>query len=78
MAKYTVKIKTKHDHIGNGPSKLKIVMEGDRKILQNIEFLVLNYEELEKDLGAIQRLKKYAGTVLGKGEEHFMSRREID
>jgi len=77
MENYQVKVRIVHSKT-DGPSLLIIKMKGDRKVLQGIENFALHYEELKPDLDAVKRLKKFAGITIGKSEEHFMSRREID
>lgn len=54
MARYTVHVKIKHDHLGDGPSDLVVTMRGDKKILQDVENYALHYEEMSKSLATAE------------------------
>ena len=67
MARYTVHVKIKHDHLGDGPSDLVVTMRGDKKILQDVENYALHYEEMSKSLAAVERHFKSNKNIQIKG-----------
>ncbi len=80
MARYTVHVKIKHDHLGDGPSDLVVTMRGDKKILQDVENYALHYEEMSKSLATaeaerdqaireIGRIGRYLGTTQAERDE---------
>ena len=85
MARYTVHVKIKHDHLGDGPSDLVVTMRGDKKILQDVENYALHYEEMSKSLAtakaeleACQKLCAiyYEIAVVAIGEEQTIALRD--
>lgn len=64
MARYTVNVKIKHDHLGDGPSDLVVTMHGDKNILQDVENYALHYEEMSKSLATVEaELARYKDGV---------------